>query len=176
MKKKSLTFIVATVLAGSMTFSSCIGSFALFNKVLDWNRNFDSKWVNELVFLCFNIIPVYGVAMIVDYMVCNSIEFWSGNNPVADAGKVQTIETENGVFIVETKTDGYQISKEGEDTIVNLIFNEEDQSWNLNADGETTKLFEFIDNDKVVMFMPNGDEVVVDADQASMLALQKATR
>ena len=92
MKKKGLTLLVATTLASSVLFSSCIGSFGLTNKLLDWNRNIDSKFVNELVFIAFWIVPVYEISALADVLVLNSIEFWSGNNPVADAGSVKTIE------------------------------------------------------------------------------------
>ena len=93
MKKKSLTLLVAATLASSVLFSSCIGSFGLSNKLLDWNRNIDSKFVNELVFVAFWIVPVYEISALADILVLNSIEFWSGSNPVADAGTVKTIET-----------------------------------------------------------------------------------
>ena len=53
MRKKSLTLLVATTLASSVLFSSCIGSFGLTNKLLSWNSNIDSKFVNELVFIAF---------------------------------------------------------------------------------------------------------------------------
>ena len=73
-------------------FSSCIGSFRLTNKLLAWNQTIDSKFVNELVFIAFCIVPVYPISAMADLIVINSIEFWSGENPVADTGKVKTIE------------------------------------------------------------------------------------
>ena len=92
MKKKSLTLAVAATLAASMTFSSCIGSFGLTNKLLSWNQSINSKFVNELVFIAFHIIPVYEITILSDILVLNSIEFWSGNSPVADAGKTQNVK------------------------------------------------------------------------------------
>lgn len=128
MKKKGLTLLVATTLVSSILFSSCIGSFGLTNKLLDWNRNIDSKFVNELVFIAFWIVPVYEISALADVLVLNSIEFWSGSNPVADAGSVKTIEGKEGVYTVETKTDGYHIQKAGEDKAIDLVFNETDKS------------------------------------------------
>ena len=93
MRKKSLTLLVATTLASSVLFSSCIGSFGLTNKLLSWNSNIDSKFVNELVFIAFWIVPVYEISALADVLVLNSIEFWSGSNPVADAGTVKTVYT-----------------------------------------------------------------------------------
>ena len=38
----------AWLLAATIFFSSCIGSFQLTNKVFDINKSIGSKWVNEL--------------------------------------------------------------------------------------------------------------------------------
>ena len=43
-------------------------------------------------------------------------------------------------YTVETKVDGYHIQKEGDEKAVDLVFNEADQSWNVEANGESTKL------------------------------------
>ena len=71
MKKFYLTSAIAITLACSLTFSSCIGSFALTNKVLDWNRQVGSKFVNELVFAAFWILPVYELSALDDVLVIN---------------------------------------------------------------------------------------------------------
>ena len=75
MKREKLT-LVAVLLSGSLLFSSCVGSFGLFNRLSSWNQSIGSKFVNELVFLAFNIVPVYGVSYLADALVINSIEFW----------------------------------------------------------------------------------------------------
>lgn len=68
--------------------TSCIGSFSLTSGIADWNRKVsEEKWVNELVFLGLVIIPVYGFAILVDAILLNSIEFWSGSNPVENSSK-----------------------------------------------------------------------------------------
>ena len=173
MKKKGFTLLMAATLASSVLFSSCIGSFGLTNKLLDWNRNIDSKFVNELVFIAFWIVPVYEISALADILVLNSIEFWSGNNPVADAGSVKTIEGKDGIYTVETKKDGYHIQKEGEEKAIDLVFDETDKSWSVEADGEATKLLKFKDNDEVVMFLPDGKEMNVELNQASVLAFRQ---
>ena len=64
--------IVALTL-GAVTMSSCIGSFGLTNKVLDWNKGLSScKVLNEFVFLL--ISPAYAVCSIADLFVLNTIE------------------------------------------------------------------------------------------------------
>ena len=62
MKKNRLTLVAAFALSGTILFSSCVGSFGLFNRISSWNQSVGNKFVNELVFLALNIVPVYGVA------------------------------------------------------------------------------------------------------------------
>lgn len=176
MKRKNFNFLLAVTLASSLMFSSCIGSFSLTNKLLDWNRSLDTKFVNELVFIAFSIVPVYGVAILADALVINSIEFWTGDNPVADVGSVKTVETNDGVYAIETKADGYSIQKQGEETSVELVYNKDENSWNVEAEGETHKLLEFKDNDKVVMYLPDGQSMEVELSQAGVLAFQQVVQ
>lgn len=62
----------------------CFGSFGLTQKVHKFNRDVSpNQWVQEVVFLAFVFIPVYGVSTFVDAIVINSIEFWTGTNPMA---------------------------------------------------------------------------------------------
>lgn len=100
--KRNKMVLVAAVLSGSLLFSSCVGSFGLFNRLTTWNQSLGNKFVNELVFLAFNIVPVYGVAYLADALVINSIEFWSGSNPMANVGDVKKVKGENGNYMVKT--------------------------------------------------------------------------
>ena len=60
MKRKTFTVMMVTLLCSCIAFTSCIGSFKLSNKVLSWNKQVsNSKFVNEVVFFCFWVIPVY---------------------------------------------------------------------------------------------------------------------
>ena len=155
MKKKSFTLLVVAAICSSMMFSSCIGSFGLTNKLLSWNKSLGNKFANEAVFFLFWIFPAYEVSLFLDTIILNSIEFWSGSNPVADTG-TKTIETENGTYTVETKTDGYHIEKEGEEKTLDFKFDEQNQTWSMSSDGVETKLMQYKDADEVVMFLPDG--------------------
>lgn len=80
-------------LVGAATLGSgCWGSFSLTGKVYDWNGTFGSKWASWGVFLVFIILPVYGTLLFLDAVIFNTIEFFSGNNPIkrsADLGNGQ---------------------------------------------------------------------------------------
>ena len=69
--KKGFKF-AAVLLSATIMLSSCIGSFSLTNKVKDWNEGIGGKFVNELVFICMHIIPVYPITLFVDGFVLNT--------------------------------------------------------------------------------------------------------
>lgn len=168
MKKKTLSVALVMALVGSMTLSSCIGSFSLTKKVHEWNQNLGNKFVNELVFIAFCIVPVYEVVAFIDAIVINSIEFWSGSNPVAQGKKV--IDGENGRYLVECDGKGYTIKSETDGSIVRLDFTEEDKSWSVTANGETHTFMSFVDEDHVKMITPEGDYQIVELSQAGLYA------
>ncbi|MBP5306713.1 MAG: DUF3332 domain-containing protein [Paludibacteraceae bacterium] len=167
---RKLVVAVSAVLASTILFSSCIGSFALFNKVLDWNQGIGGKFVNELVFLCLNIIPVYGISLFIDGLVLNTIEFWTGSNPIA-ANTVKTVKDENGTFYITSHENGYTITKEGEKGQLDLVYNEEDNSWSAEKDGQSVKFLTFVDENHVRMY---GSDQVVELSQAGTLAYKAA--
>ena len=113
MQKFNLKLAATVMICGAFLFSSCIGSFGLHTKLRQWNEGISNKFVNELVFLAFNIIPVYGVCYLADALVINSIEFWSGSNPMASIGDIKTVKGTDGNYLVETRKDGYIIQKDG---------------------------------------------------------------
>jgi len=86
----------ALSLAAALALSGCFGSFGAVNGLWKWNDGLGSKWVKWLVFLGLSIIPVYELFLIADVLVLNSVEFWTGSNPVksgADGSTVTRVAT-----------------------------------------------------------------------------------
>ena len=164
MKKINLKMAATVMICGSFLFSSCISSFGLHSKLVNWNQSIGTKFVNELVYLAFNIIPVYGVCYLADALVINSIEFWSGSNPLASIGDVKKVKGENGNYLVETLENGYSITKEGETTSMELVYNKELNTWNVVADGVSTELLQLNNNGTAQLNLPNGEEMTVSLD------------
>ena len=75
---------VLTLTAGALVGTSgCFGSFNLTRKVYGFNKTVSKdKFVQELVFLGLNVVPIYGIASFVDAVVANTVEFWTGKNPI----------------------------------------------------------------------------------------------
>lgn len=174
MKKSKMSTVFAILLSGSIMFSSCVGSFGLFNRVATWNQGVSNKFVNELVFLALNIIPVYGVCYMADALVINSIEFWTGSNPMASIGEVKSIKGENGNYLVKTLENGYSITKEGETASTDLIFNKEDNTWNAVSEGVSSKLLKMGNNGVAVLYLPDGTTMDVTLDAQGKIAATEA--
>jgi hypothetical protein len=78
--------------AGAVALSGCFGSFNATHALWDWNSDVsESKWVKWLVFLGLSIIPVYLLFVIADTLVLNSVEFWTGDNPVKRTADGRTV-------------------------------------------------------------------------------------
>ena len=161
MRRKLTIVAVALTLVCSMMFTSCIGRFALFNKVKDWNNQVGSKFVNELVFVAFWIVPVYEITALADVLVINSIEFWSGSNPVA-YNTTKAIDTENGRYLVYC-----------DNSVVKLAFNDEDDSWSVQTGDADIKFMQFVDDTHVKMIGPDGNFSTVELNEAGVYAYQQ---
>lgn len=172
--KKFKVSAMCALLCGSMMFSSCIGSFGLFNTLKDWNEGVtDNKFVNELLFFALGACQIYTISIVADMLLFNSIEFWSGNNPVANIGEVKTVKGENGDYLVKTNADGYTITNEAGQEMT-LKFNAEAQSWNVMNGDEAIELLTINGDGTVNMNMQNGTYMQVTLDAAGMMAARQA--
>lgn len=134
---KVKSFLLAIVfLTVSLSQFSCIGSFQLTNNLYSWNKNdVSGKWGQELVFLAFIVIPVYSVALLADGIVLNSIEFWTGRNPLAmDHGETDSKIVQHGDNIYRLTAEKNLLQVEmisGEQTVETgeFRFDEQEQVW-----------------------------------------------
>ena len=76
---------VSLLIAGlALSNTACIGRMATSGIVGKFNLSVtEDKWGRELTFLALYIIPVYPIAGAIDLIIVNSIEFWTGTNPIS---------------------------------------------------------------------------------------------
>jgi hypothetical protein len=166
MKKGTMALTLAFAI-GLTSFQGCIGNFVVTKKILNWNQRLSSKWVNELVFLLMVIIPVYGVAVLIDGIVLNSIEFWTGSNPLAmKAGEVETkYVSKDGVkYKIEVSQNRYHfIQLEGPKMgdSADLIYNPETKIWSISNGRVIKKMAQFLENKDVKIYKKDGSTVIV---------------
>ena len=80
--------LLAAALALGLSTSSCLGPDHLYDGIKNWNATVTEKdWVNELIFVGMQIIPVYSFALLGDVLIFNTIHYWSGDNPIDAPGE-----------------------------------------------------------------------------------------
>ena len=170
MRKKQLIIATVVALSASMMMQSCIGSFALFNKVKNWNDHVGDKFVNELVFVAMWILPVYELSFAADLFILNTIEFWSGSNPAMAEAKV--IDGKDAQYLVARNENGYTITNMTTKQVTRFNFDATDNSWSVENNGQEVKLFTFVDDTHVNMLTRDGGYTTVELSQAGVLAYQ----
>jgi hypothetical protein len=172
MKKISLS-AACVLLAGSFLCSSCIGSFSLFNKYEKWQCNMTSnKYVNGIVGFILQPI-VGGICLFVDSVVLNTIEFWTGSNPMA-AGQVKTVMGQDGrYYAIKTLKNGYEVkSPTGEKTL--FIHNDQNDSWSMTQNGITKEIIRFNADGTIQATLQNGEKLTVSNDEAGLMQVREA--
>ncbi len=99
--------------------SGCYGRFPLTKLVYKFNGEVsENKWVKSLVMWVFVIIPVYGVATLVDAIIINLIDFWTGgeiavgSTTTADGTEVAWRPSEDGkVLLITFSKEGQELSR-----------------------------------------------------------------
>jgi hypothetical protein len=77
------TAVLALLAFLPLATSGCFGRFQLTRNLYQFNVDVSpDKWVRWFVFLVLAIVPIYFIAAVVDLVFANSVEFWSGKNPI----------------------------------------------------------------------------------------------
>lgn len=171
MKKKYLTVAFVIAIMSSMMFTSCIGSFALTNNVLSWNKQVGNKFVNTLIFTAFWIVPVYELSILADALVINSIEFWSGSNPVT--AETMIIDGKDARYRIDRNEFGYKITNLADNTVAKFTFDTNDNSWSLETQDKSYKLLQFVDDNHVKMIAPGNEFKSIELTHEGVLAYQE---
>ncbi|KYN84807.1 hypothetical protein ATY36_06395 [Vibrio cidicii] len=93
--KKTITKVV-TLSVAAMALSGCVGSNAVTGYVMGFNlKAVDNRYARGGLNML--LAPVYGLAVAADYIVFNSLEFWTGKNPLN--GKPHIFDTKMDTYI-----------------------------------------------------------------------------
>lgn len=154
---------------GSLTMQQCYGSFTVTKKLYNWNGTIGNKFVNTAVMWVMIIIPVYGVGFLVDFIVLNTLEFWTGSNPLAmgpNDKETQIVQLEGKEFEITATQNRFDIKSLNEKDygrVTSMVYQPEDSTWYLlNADGQKMKIASLKPGDTTVkLYHPDGETVDV---------------
>jgi len=80
-----LALAASAALVGS---TGCFGSYGATTALWKFNDGATgNKWLNWLIFLGLNIVPVYPLFLLGDLLIFNTIEFFTGSNPIGSASR-----------------------------------------------------------------------------------------
>jgi len=161
--------IISSLLASTILFTSCLGSYSAFNNLRDWNEGAtNNKFLDNLIFWGLWIVPVYELFILGDTIIFNVIEFWSGSNPIAmkdGESETQMVEHEGNTYKMVATKNRIQVAvvdgpKKGKK--IDLVYKPDEKSWNaVRPNGEIIKLSSFEEGFYIV-YMPNGEKVKID--------------
>jgi hypothetical protein len=107
--KSRLSILAISMLLILSMGTGCIGNFGLSGKVRKFNlETSQDRWGREIVFVVLYVIPVYPFAGFLDIVVFNSIEFWTGTNPINGSASVTPIAMDEW-----TTEDGTKVTMQG---------------------------------------------------------------
>lgn len=101
--------------------AGCFGRFQVTRNLYKWNQNVSQdKWLRWVAFLLLACLP-YGLVITIDALITNSIEFWTGKNPVTvtslptrvfagpeGSQVVMALQPDRTIAVVITAADGSQ--------------------------------------------------------------------
>jgi len=159
----SMALLLAITTAGLF---GCYGNMSLTNKLYDWNGSISDKYMQQIAFWVMNIVPVYSAAHFVDVVFLNTIQFWTGSNPMAmKPGEQQIRYTRSGDKILQlkstqnnliiTETAGPEVGAS-----VQVSYDPQTASWYLTSDGQSQKIAT-LNGSQLNLIHPDGQQVAV---------------
>ncbi|MBP7509889.1 MAG: DUF3332 family protein [Prolixibacteraceae bacterium] len=144
----------------------CYGNMSLTKKVYNFNGSLGNKYVQSIVNWAFWICPVYEISMFLDYVLFNTIEFWTGSNPLAmNEGEhvIKYAESPNGEYKFEISQNQIIISQPANSTNkedIVLTFDPVNNSWFMNSDGVSQQIG-YLEGDQLKLVSPSGEELSI---------------
>ena len=146
---------IAILLISTVAFSSfgCHGNYAAFNKLNKFVGSLGDKWVNSIVHFIFLVVQIYTIAIFVDFLILNTVQFWTGSNPLSmNVGERETqVVNKDGVNYEITATrnrfDVFTMDGDKAGKFASLIYNENTMIWSAASGNEVIELVQIDSTD-----------------------------
>lgn len=147
----------------SVSFFGCYGNFAATRKVYEFNGSLGDKWVNSVMMHVLNYIPVYPIAAFADVVIFNTVEFWTGSNPMAMAPGEEVIKyaRENGTDLqISIRQNEVKVTNMNTGEDLELSYKPFEKAWYYHSAEGLVKIAS-LSNDKLALHRPNGKDIVL---------------
>ena len=134
--------MIRALLASALVVLStgCLGNFALGRKVKEFNLEVvENRYGREGIFLGLQIIWVYRICAVLDLFVFNSIEFWTGTNPIDGKNALADIPLSDAEKMSLRDVERAQVEwvSESEAKLIVDFANGDHMSFDVNRDQDT---------------------------------------
>lgn len=157
--------ILASAVLVVFVTTGCTGSFNLTKKVYNFHRSQSDKWSDELCFLLVALTPIYGLATLGDALIFNSIEFWTGSNPIAlnSNSNVKVVRQGNDELVIayNKETDQIMVTPKLKNQAKTPITLERNDKMVLAKNDKGQVLFSSMKNDNGSIAVYNGSGELV---------------
>ncbi len=166
---KTKTLLKAFTLAlGLLVAQQCYGPFVLTKKIYSWNGRVGDKFVNSAIMWAFIIVPVYSATLFIDFVILNTIQFWTGSNPLAmgeGESETQIVQQDGNTFKITATKNRFDIelvagAQKGKKFA--LVFEEASQSWILEQKEQRQVIARVTDPSARIMTLIHPDGKTVD--------------
>lgn len=177
-KFKLSIIMVPLLLSTGLLQTACMGSFKLLKMIYNWNEKAtDIKIVNNVLFWILNIIPVYSIAVFLDAVIFNLVEFWTGSNPLAmQKGEVKekyVLSPSGDMFRFRATQNRLEVFKNNSSEM-SLDYRPGDKIWSATGSGKTIAIAKQISDEQIGFYAPDGSmQIVKMADLGNITMLQE---
>lgn len=156
-----LTSIAMLVILFTIGLSGCFGNFAATRKLYNFNQGY-SGWTGQIMFWVMGWVQIYSAVMVLDIIVFNTVEFWTGTNPIAmnsgeevikyasqDGKDLKITIRQNQVIVEDLDNPGQEME---------LSYKPMEKSWYYHGSEGLVKIAT-INDDQAIFHRPNGKTV-----------------
>lgn len=120
------------------------------------------------MYLVLWIIPVYEICLVADFLVLNTLEFWTGSNPLAmreGDREMQVVRHEGDMFRItatRNRFDVVQLTGKNAGYNASLVFDAEQNAWYVESAIYRERVVQVSRSnpDQVRVFSPDGTSVL----------------
>lgn len=164
MKRTIISLISLVSILGTI---NCYGGYVMTRKVHNWNGTLGDKWVKSIVNVL--LVFVYPFTAIIDFLVLNTLEFWTGSNPLAmkeGEVEVQVVHKDGKEYKITATRNQFEVrevmaGKLGDPAY--LTYEPKESAWYMKANGKAMKVSEAVNFNEghVKLIHPDGKTVDV---------------
>lgn len=170
MKKLMVIALAFSIFSVSLTSAGCFGSFTATKKVYHWNSERGGKFVNSVVMWVLLVVPIYSFATAADFLILNTLEFWTGSNPLAmkeGESEEQNVTLNGKAYKLNAELNKITVTPaDGNGVPVTLRFDAEKGTWMMESNGLSVPVAQQnAANGKLTLIKPDGTTVTLPSAQ-----------